>query len=88
MTTYLVTYDLHRPGQNYPGLIGELQRQRGVRILLSTWLVHSGGSALQLINALEPHIDGSDRIFVSTVEGNWAFNNILNDEAAKRLLPP
>lgn len=85
--TFLLTYDLNRPGQNYPGLTTALEQAGAVRILYSTWLVASNESALQLINRYQAHLDANDRVFACAV-GNWAYNNIMNVGAATRLLPP
>jgi hypothetical protein len=85
--TYLITYDLDKPGQNYTNLITALTSAGGVRILLSTWLVQSAETNVQLSERYQRHIDANDRLFITAVS-SWAYFNIMNQEAAKRILPP
>lgn len=87
MACYLVTYDLDKPGQAYSPLISALEKAGAVRILFSAWLLSSTETGAQVRERYNKHLDSSDRIFVTTVSG-WAFRNIMNQDAAKRLLPP
>ena len=87
MACYLITYDLDRPGQNYHPVVTALQQAGGVRVLLSTWLIVSNEGAGQIRDRYRRHIDANDRLFVTDVN-NWAYSNIMNPDAAKRLLPP
>jgi CRISPR/Cas system-associated endoribonuclease Cas2 len=85
--TYLITYDLDKPGQAYHAIISALDKAGGVRILYSTWLLVSnenGGAVRDRYNA---YLDTNDRIFVTSVD-NWAYRNIMNQQEASRLLPP
>ena len=65
---YLITYDLHRPGQNYTGLhlalkgLGEWAHP-----LESVWLVNSSLSATDIYNRLAPEIDKNDNILVTAM---------------------
>ena len=85
--TYLLTYDLTQPGQNYSGLITALTGAGAVRILLSTWLVQTNESHAQVRDRYLRYIDTNDRLFVTDVH-LWAGWNLMNLDAAKRILPP
>lgn len=73
MPDYVVSYDLTRPGQNYPELWKALESLGGKRVLLSQWAVHAKGPAEALRDWLTPHIDSTDRLLVMDVNsGDWA----------------
>jgi hypothetical protein len=84
--TYLLTYDLDKPGQNYTNLINALTSAGAVRILLSTWLVPTTESSVQIRDRYLRYLDANDRLFVTQVH-MWAYSNVMNDLAAKRILP-
>ena len=66
---YLVKYELNRPGQNYPGLWAALGQYDYIRDngLHSAWFLSTSWSAQQVYNHLAPHIDRSDRIFITRI---------------------
>lgn len=64
MSSYLITYDLFRPGQNYDGLWRALTAIGACRIMLSVWVLRSELSVAQLYDYLVQFIDGDDRIVV------------------------
>lgn len=73
MKTYLVSYDLNTPGQNYDNLIHEIQKYDGYcPVLKSQWFICSNGTATDVYNHLCNHIDKNDRILVSELTSNHA----------------
>ena len=89
MATYLVSYDLNREGgkeESYPELIAAIRRDGGVKILFSEWLVRSAGNGAAVRDRYRAHMDGNDRIFVTSVE-DWAYSNIMNEQQARPMLP-
>lgn len=76
MATYMVGYDLNRPGQDYKDLIGAIEKLSGTRwhCLDSTWLIVTDRSAKEIRDALKPHLDGNDELLVAKMagEGAWA----------------
>jgi hypothetical protein len=66
---YLVAYNLNRPGQNYPELYSALQSYTYVKDpqLDSVWFISSSQSVGDIYNALLPHIDTTDRLWVSRI---------------------
>lgn len=51
--SYLVSYDLDKPGQNYERLIGRLKQFRSIRVLYSQWVVQTTLTAIQLRDDLK-----------------------------------
>lgn len=88
MNSYLLTYDLMRPGQQYTALTAALENAGAVRILYSTWVLRSQSNAAQVRDHFGQFVDGNDRVFVCELNSNWAGWNMLNVDAAKRVLPP
>lgn len=64
-----VSYDLNQWGQNYPGMISELERLGAVRVQLSTWWLVSYLTATQLRVNLMPFIDFNDSLLVAELSG-------------------
>lgn len=74
MRTYMVSYDLNRPGQNYADLIEELKGfGTWWHHLTSTWLVRSALTPAQIRDTLKAHLDPNDELLVIDVHsGSWA----------------
>lgn len=71
---HLITYDLHRTGQNYSGLIAAITAisPKWRKLLLSAWLVDSPLSTVQVYNKLTPYIDANDRLIVVRMQQDFA----------------
>lgn len=73
MKVYNVSYDLHRSGQDYAGLIAELKRSPSWwHYLGSTWLVATHESAEDLWSRLRPNTDENDLVLVIEVADDYA----------------
>lgn len=82
METYLITYDLRRPGQNYPGLheaIRHLSNGYWWHHLDSTWLIRSPRSAADIRDAILRVIDSTDGLLVSRVGAPAAWAGIKEE---------
>lgn len=79
MSTYAITYDLNRPGQNYDDLFEAIKATGNWwHCLDSTWLVKSALSAAQIRDSLNTKLDANDKLLVVALsgEGAWAgFNS-------------
>lgn len=88
MSTYIVSYDLIKPGQNYNKLYDAI-KSYGTwgRINESVWAVVTDKTAVQVREHLSQYIDSNDRIFVikSGVEAAWR-NSICKNEWLKEHL--
>lgn len=77
MNTYLVSYDLMSPGQNYPRLIQQLQRYPNwAKVLESVWLIQTPDSAEQVRNVLRTVTDLNDKLFVIKASAPAAWYNL------------
>lgn len=75
MTTYIVSYDLKRPGQDYDDLIDYLKsHDNWWHNLGSTWVVVTDLTAVELRDGIKKHTDGNDKVLVvqSAGVGAWA----------------
>lgn len=90
MKTYMIGYDLNRPGQDYATLHDAI-KALGIwwHCLDSTWLVKSNRSAENIRDTLTPHVDANDEVLVASLTGEsawtgfdqkcsgWLTNNIM-----------
>lgn len=68
MNTYLISYDLIRPGKDYSNLIAHLKGYgKWARPLESVWVVKSALTAEQIRNAARAHMDANDKMLVIDV---------------------
>ena len=78
---YLVTYDLHRPGQNYSSLFDAIKSiGEWWHYLESVWLVKTSWNAAQVGEVLRKHIDENDRLLIVDITGD-ATNGWLEQKA-------
>ncbi len=85
MAVHLISYDLDKPGQNYPRIITELERLGAKKVLYSEWLLKSSYSDVQLRNHLQGFVDGNDMLLVVTVTGA-AWNTLMvTDQTVQQL---
>jgi len=61
---HVVSYDLDKPGQNYPAIITRLQQLGAKRVQFSQWMLHSTLTAEQLRDDLLRYLDANDRLLV------------------------
>lgn len=82
MATYLISYDLYRPGQDYTQLLQAIKRLGGWwHHLDSAWIVKHSGPATAIRDALTPHIDANDELLVVRLTGEGAWKG-FNDEGS------
>jgi len=80
MGTFLITYDLHKPGQDYKDL-HEAIKAVGTwwHCLDSNWIVKSTATAEQIRNTLTPHIDANDALLVVRLSGEGAWRGFSTE---------
>lgn len=87
MKTYLVGYDLNKPGQDYSKLIGALKTfPNWWSYLDSTWILKTDWSAEQVRNYLWRHMDGSDELLVVRLAGEAAWIGFTDAPASPWLM--
>ena len=76
---YLVSYDLKRPEKDYPALFAALSQLGAEKVLLSEWFVISDAAPDVIVNSLTAAggFDGNDRVLVTELRQNAAWNNTL-----------
>ncbi len=75
MATYLISYDLNQPGQNYSNLIEAIESLSGTwwHHLDSTWIIKHEGPESVIRDKLRPHIDSGDELLVVELAGSGAW---------------
>lgn len=74
---YLISYDLDKPGQDYPRLIKELERLGALRILYSEWIFRSTSTAVEIRDHLRSFIDSNDMLLVVALTGEAAWTGLM-----------
>jgi hypothetical protein len=80
--TYLITYELFRPGQNYHSLFAAIRSVdfNAQHPMNHTWFVRTNLTAVQINNTIRQHVDYNDKLFICQVteysstnmgQGNW-----------------
>ena len=74
MKTYLITYDLNKPGQDYSKLFDGIKALGAWgHYLDSTWIIKTQLNATQIRDRLNPPvIDSNDGLLVVRLQGDWA----------------
>jgi hypothetical protein len=64
MRLHVVTYDLDKPGQNYPAIIGRLRQLGATHVQLSQWMLWSNMTAIEMRDDLMRYTDANDLLLV------------------------
>ena len=68
MAVHMVTYDLHRPSQDYEDLIAELKKSRNWwHYLQSSWLIESDESPSNIWARIQSSVDKDDSVLIIRV---------------------
>jgi hypothetical protein len=74
MNTYMVGYDLNRPGQEYTDLIEAIKKfGNWWHHLDSTWIIKTDYTAKQIRDCLIPYLDKNDELLVARLAGEAAW---------------
>lgn len=85
--TYLISYDLDQPGQNYTDLIARLKALGAVKILYSEWILRTTSTAADIRNDLMTFVDANDLLLVVTLTGEAAWTRLMvSDDTFKKAL--
>ena len=80
MKTYLITYDLTGPSENYAKFFDRIQTfPDWCQCLDSLWLISSNTNAVEIRDRLLPYMDENDKLMVLSLAGEGAWEN-LSDE--------
>ncbi len=72
MNIYLITYDLHTPGQNYTALYDAIKKYEWQHPLDSVWFVaiSQNDYAEKLYEHLKQFIGKDDHLFITKIDGS------------------
>ena len=80
MTTFVIGYDLNRPGQDYKSVFDAIKDIGSWwHCLDSTWIVKSNLTAVQVRDKLAVHIDANDKLLVAVLSGEAAWTGFDKD---------
>lgn len=88
MATYLVTYDLDKPGQDYSDVLKTIKDFGGwARVSESSYVVSCGLTVQQIYDKLKRFVDNTDQLYVIHISKPWTgFGpNDVNDWLGKNL---
>jgi len=74
MKSYLITYDLLKPGQNYDELYEAIKKLGNWwHCLQSVWIIKTDSTAIQIRDALQSYCDSNDKLLVVRLSGEGAW---------------
>ena len=80
MNTYIVSYDLSKPGQNYEKVLKEIKKFSGwARLGGSAYVVLSDNSTVEVRDAIAKALDSNDKLFVGTIKAPAAWTGLTDD---------
>lgn len=91
MAVYIVTYDLHKQGQNYECIIQKLNAYgTHWHMQQSVWIIETTQSAAQVRDNLITCLDANDKLFVAKLSGEaawYGYTSDINQWLKQRLAP-
>ncbi|WP_125710135.1 hypothetical protein [Lacticaseibacillus porcinae] len=83
---YIISYDLHEPGQRYASLKAALENNLKAswwtHYLESTYLVRTSLSAQEIVETLKPFLDKDDRMYIFEIKDS-NYQGWLNEKEWK-----
>lgn len=78
--TYVISYDLNKPGQDYPDLYDEIKKLGSwCHPVDSTWYVVSNLSAAAILDRLIKVTDNGDAVIVTAASAPGAWNGLSKE---------
>ena len=80
MNTYIISYDLSEPGQNYEDVLNAIKEHSGwARLGGSAYVVLSENSTAEVRDKIAAAIDSNDKLFVGTINAPAAWIGLTDD---------
>lgn len=88
MSSFIITYDLRKPGRDYQSLIDKIKTYNSAcKPTESTWIIKSTEKPASIRDTLLKYMDSNDRLFVAGLSGYGAWSNtIANSDTIKSAL--
>lgn len=78
MSSYMIGYDLNKPGQDYTELHEAIKAyDNWWHYLDSTWIIVTNDSAAEVRDNLKVHIDSGDELLVAKLSGEAAWTGFV-----------
>jgi hypothetical protein len=71
MSALLITYDLHKPGQNYAKFMEAIKSYPWAKLSESSYAIATYESAASIHSQLKPHMDNNDNLYVVRLSQDW-----------------
>jgi hypothetical protein len=71
MGVYIVTYDLKKPGQDYPELLKAIRAYKHCHALKSAFFIDTAKDTSTVLEDLKQHIDDTDMLYVMELKQDW-----------------
>ena len=82
----IVTYDLNRPGKDYPKLLEAIRSYPHAKVSDSCWLIGTPNDASALYDELRAHMDANDTLFVGTLARGAKWGKCDDQDEIKPLI--
>lgn len=80
MNTYIISYDLKNPGQNYQNLVKEIHSYSAwARLGGSTYVITTNDNVVTVRNNLLKVLDDNDKLFVGVINAPAAWFGLGED---------
>lgn len=73
MSTYVISYDLCKPGRDYQRLYDYLKSYAYAHVVESTWVISTYKTAAQVRDDIRALVDGNDQVLVIQTTNNAAW---------------
>ena len=78
--TYIISYDLHSPGQNYEKLLKNIKSYSvWARLGGSAYIIETDQDHIQIRDYLYTVLDSNDKLFVGLISAPAAWQNLPKD---------
>ena len=78
--TYIISYDLHSPGQNYEALLKTIKSySMWARLGGSAYIIETTKSHIEIRDNLSTVLDKNDKLFVGLISAPAAWYNLPTD---------
>ena len=78
--TYLISYDLRKPGRNYSSLYSAIKSYGTyAHVLESVWSISTSRSAVEVRDHLAQHLDQNDDLIVITASAPGAWKGLSQE---------
>lgn len=80
MPAYIVTYDLHKQGQNYSCLTKKLEAYGYYwHMQGSVWIIKTSETCVQIRDNLSSCLDSNDKLFIAKLQGEAAWTGYTQE---------